>query len=240
MLLVKSLKAEITDLYERRTALGSDFSDFEKKKLGFLLRLFDYTKSLLFLSHAGLRQKFQDFLRSSCSYRVTAQKYGVSLKSMHDSIRYVDRCLKYRIGSSFQLVCQDDLDGAEREFAVGTGSAPSVMFMRDVEEQFRPVQASGVDLGSCRNEIRFLSLYSKRYLDLVLGHLDRQKIQHLLFILNNTEMSYVTPRGVLFRYLEGELELDAAVALLKNGVTRSVPTISDEEQEDGTDSSQWF
>jgi predicted DNA-binding protein YlxM (UPF0122 family) len=240
MLLVKALEAEVMELYEHRAALGSDFSDYEQKKLEFLLRLIDYTKCYLWLSHAGLRGKMQYYLRSGYSYRDTAQKYEVSVKSVHNSIRYADRCLKNRIGSAFELVRQDDLVGAEREFAIGTGSADSVMFMRDVEAQFRPVKDSGVDLGSCKHEIRFLSLYSKRYLDLVLGHLDRQKIQHLLFILNNTDMSYITPRGVLFRYLEGELDLNEAVALLKDDVARSVPTISDEEQEDGMDASQWF
>lgn len=240
MLLVKALEAEVMELYERRAALGSDFSEYEQKKLEFLLRLIDYTKSYLWLSHEGLREKMKDFLHSGYSYRATAEKHGVSIKSMHNSIRYADRILKHRIGSSFQLACHDDLVCAEREFAVGTGSAPSVIFMRDVEEMFRPVKDTRVDLGTCKNEIRFLSLYSKRYLDLVLGHLDRQKIQHLLFILNNTEMSYVTPRGVLFRYLEGELDLEEAVALLKEDVARSVPTISDEEQEDGMDSSQRF
>jgi len=240
MLLVKALEAEVTELYERRAALGADFSEYEQKKLEFLLRLIDYTRSYLWLSHEGLREKMKDFLLSGCSYRDTAQKYEVSVKSMHNSIRYADRCLKHRIGSAFELLRQDDLVGAEREFAVGTGSADSVMFMRDVEDQFRPVKDSGVDLGGCKNEIRFLYLYSKRHLDLVLGHLDRQKIQHLLFILNNTEMSYITPRGILFRYLEGELDVDTAVALLKDTVAQSVPTISADEQEGGTDSSQWF
>jgi len=229
MLLVKELEVEVRELYERKAALGSDFSKLDENRLDFLLRLVDYTKSFLWLSSKGLREKLKDFLRSGYSYRDTAQKHEVSVKSMHDSMGYADKCLKKRIGTAFELFRLDDLAGAEREFAIGTGSADSEMFVRDVEAKFKPLKAtSGVELGSCRNEIRFLSLYSKRHLDLVLGHLDRQKIEHLLFILNNTEMSYITPRGVLFRYLEGQLDLDQAVALLADGVRSSAPIISAE------------
>lgn len=229
MLLVRELEGEVRELSDRRADLGSDFSEFEQKKLEFLLRLVDYTKSQLWLSHEGLRRKFIDFLRSGYSYRDTAEKHGVSVKSMHDSMGYADRCLKQRIGSAFKLIRQSDLAGAEREFDIGTGSADSVMFMRDVEAKFKPQEATGVSLEDCRNEIRFLLKYSKRYLDLVLCHLDRTKIQHLLFILSNTTMRYITPRGILFRYFEGELELDEAVALLKDEKLRSVPTFSDED-----------
>lgn len=229
MLLVRELEGEVRELSERRADLGTDFSEFEQKKLDFLLRLVDYTKSQLWLSHEGLRKKFMDFLRSGYSYRDTAEKHGVSVKSLYDSMGYADRCLKQRIGSAFELCGRGDLAGAEREFAIGTGTADSVMFMRDVEVKFKPLEATGVSLEDCRNEIRFLLLYSKRYLDLVLCHLDRTKIQHLLFILSNTTMRYITPRGILFRYLDGELELDEAVALLQEEARSSTPTISDKE-----------
>jgi hypothetical protein len=239
MILVKELAAEVRELYERKAAVGLDFSKYDQKKLDFLLRLIDYTKSYLWMSHEGLRKKLKDFLSSGYSYTDTARKHGVSIRSMHDSVGYADKCLKKRIGSAFELLGEGDLVGAEREFAVGTGSASSEMFVRDVEERYKPIKNVGVSLDNCKNEIHFLYHFSKRYLDLVLGHFDRQKIEHLLYILNVTDMSYITPRGVLFRYLEGDLELDEAVALLKDEVARSTPTISDEEQ-DGTDCSQWF
>ncbi|MNW57351.1 hypothetical protein D3C74_351490 [compost metagenome] len=103
------------------------------------------------------------------------------------------------------------------------------MFVRDVEEKFKPIKHEGIALDNCKNELRFLNWYSKRYLDLVLGYLDRQKLEYLLFILHDTGMSYVTPRGILFRYLEGDLDLDEAVALLRDDIDNSKPSISDEE-----------
>lgn len=229
MLLVKELEVEVRELYERKSAVGLDFSKYDRKKLDFLMRLIDYTRSYLWLSHEGLRKKLKDFLRSDYSYTDTAKAHGVSTKSMHNSMEYADKCLKKRIGSAFDLLRQGDLVGAELEFAVGTGSASSKMFVRDVEERYKPIKNAGVPLDDCKNELQFLHHFSKSYLNFVLGHLDRQKIEHLLYILNVADMSYIMPRGVLFRYLEGEVELDEAVALLKDEVTRSRPTISDEE-----------
>lgn len=229
MILVKELEMTIRELYERKSAMGSDFSEYDQKRLDFLERLIDYTRSYLWLSHEGLRKKMKDFLRSGYSYADTARTHGVSIRSMHNSMEYADKCLKKRIGSAFELVRLGDLVGAEREFAVGTGSASSKMFVRDVEDRYKPIKNAGVSLADCKNELQFLHYYSKSYFNLVQGHLDRQKIEHLLYILNETDMSYITSRGILFRYLEGEIELDKVVALLEDEVAQSAPIISDEE-----------
>lgn len=231
MLIVKELTEEIKETSERLAALELDLGDLDKVRIDLLLRILDYSRSLVWLSRSGLRKKWVDFLSSGYSYRDTAEKHGVTIKSVHDSMGYADRLLKKRIGNAFVLLQSGDISGAEREFAIGTGSCPSAIFVREVEDRFKPVLDAGVDLSTCEKELRFLSRFTRRHFTMVMDSLDRQKLEHLLYILLGNDRCYMTERGYLFRCLEGQLEPVEALAHLHDDYIYAAPKLSVDQQQ---------
>lgn len=226
MLLSKELVEEVKETSERLAALGLNSEDLDKERIDLLIRMVDYMKSLVWLSRSSSRKKWVDFLSSGYSYRNTAEIHGVTIKSLYDSIGYADKLLKKRIGNAFVLLQSGDISGAEREFAIGTGSCPSAIFVREVEDRFKPVFNAGVDLSNCEKELRFLSRFTRRHFTMVMDSLDRQKLEHLLYILLENDRCYMTERGYFFRCLEGELEPAEALVHLHDNYVYAAPKLS--------------
>lgn len=227
LLIFREVAAEVREVKVRLAILGDDSSTVEqdKQKLDFLLRIVAYINSFIWLKKKSARRKLRDFLRSKYNYREIAEKYGVTVGSMHMSVSYVASQLKKRIGGVLDLLRSGDIAGAEREFEICTGCYDD-LFVRVVRDHFKPEKDAGVDLSTCEKELSFLSAFVSRNIENLVAALDRQKVEHLLYILLKTDdRSYSTIRSQLFRSLEGELEASEALALVEGYELSSRPSL---------------
>jgi hypothetical protein len=227
LLIFKEVVAEVKEVKERLAILGDDSSTAEqdKQRLDLLLRLVAYINSFVWLKKQSARRKLRDFLRSRYDYRKTAEKYGVTVGSMHMSVSYAANQLKKRIGGAVDLLRSGDIAGAEREFEIVTGCYDD-LFLRVVRDHFKPTKDAEVELGTCEKELSFLSAFVSRNIENLIAELDRRKVEHLLHILLKTDdRSYSTIRSQLFRCLEGELEASEALALVEGYEIDSRPSL---------------
>lgn len=226
MLIFKELAEEVSEV-QNRLAVWDEGVDRaqDEKKLDLLLRLIAFTNSYVWLSHGKSREKLAYFLKNGYDYRETAEKFGVSIKSVHASVSYAANRLKERIGVALELLRSGDLVAAEREFALGTGAYNTNLFISAIHDRFVPVKHSGVDLSTCDKELGLLYRFTHHHFGRVLDALDQQKLEHLLFVLSQNDRSYVTERSILFRCLEGEYSPDEALALLRDFNIYSAPTL---------------
>jgi hypothetical protein len=229
MLVFKVIEEEVQEAKDRLAVLGEEVDTAQdEKRLDLLLRIVAYINSFVWLSHGSSRTKLKYFLQNRYDYRQTAEKFGVSVKSLHVSVSYAANRLKKRIGGALEQLQSGDLSAADREFALGTGALNSNLFISAIHDRFAPVKNAGVDLSTCEKELGFLSRFTQHHFGRVLDSLDRQKLEHLLFILSQNDRSYMSERSILYRCLEGEMEPSEAIDQLIDGYLYAAPTVTDD------------
>lgn len=229
MLIFKEIEEEVNEVKDRLAILGEEVdSSLDEQKLELLMRMVAYVNSYVWLSHGKTREKLGYFLRNKYDYRETAKKFEVSVKSLHVSVSYAANRLKKRIGGALALLRSGDIAEADREFALGTGALDTNLFISPIHDRFAPVKNAGVDLADCENELGFLARFTQYHFGIVLDSLDRQKLEHLLYILSQNDRSYMSERSILYRRLEGELKPSEAIDQLIDGYLYAAPTVADD------------
>jgi hypothetical protein len=227
MLVFKEIEEAVRSVKGNLTTLGGEKDlILEEQRLQLLVRIVVYVNSFDWLSHDKTREKLNSFIQSRYNYRETAEKFGVSVKSLHVSVSYASSRLKKRLGSVLALLEVNEVIAAEREFLIGIGrSNPSDVFVGGIANLFsNPVKNTGVELSTCQRELSFLSYFTIRNIDRVISTLDRAKVCHLLYILLRNDTTYVSERGILISCLEGELKASEAISLLKEDFVYSQST----------------
>ncbi|MFI8711979.1 hypothetical protein [Brevibacillus brevis] len=219
MLVFREIEDLVSEVKGRLATLGVETdSILDEQRLRLLMKLVAYVNGFEWLSHEKTRAKVKVFLQGRYRYREVAEQLGVSVSSLHKCISYAGERLRRSIGGTLDLIKSGDLVGAEREFALGTGVLDSTnIFFRGIQERFEPVKDAAIDLAHCERELSFLSYFSSRNINRLIGTLDERRVCHLLHILLKGDSTYLHERNMLFRcILDGELDASEAIKLLKD------------------------
>ncbi|MFT9485762.1 MAG: hypothetical protein ACH0QD_00055 [Tepidibacillus sp.] len=226
MLVFREIEELAAEVKSKIATLG-DESDlpFEARRLQLLMRLVSYVNGYGWLRQEKIREKVRFFLRSRYNYRAVAEKFGLPLSRVHKTVSYASERLRRRIGGVLSLIRSGNLDDAERELAMVTGAVdPSSLFVRGILERFKPVKDTGVDLAACQREISFLSYFSTRNIERVVGKVDARKVNHVLYVLLTGDATY-PERGILARcILDGEFDASEAIKRINDEFIYSVPS----------------
>lgn len=216
LLVFKEIEESVRSVQQRLAMLGDDAdTTVDEYRLQLLMQIVKYVNGLSYLSHSASRAKLKLFLRNRYEYRETAEKLGVSVRSLHVTISYAAARLKKRLGCTLDLLLDGDLEAAEREFLIGTGGSPPDLFIRGIAERYDLVKSADVDVSTCARELRFLKFYSESSFAALDNAVDERCVSHLLFILLCNDSRYVRERGILTRIMTDELDVTEGVRLLK-------------------------
>lgn len=213
MLIFHEIEDLVAEVKGRIDTLGGE-SDLtlEERRHQLLMRIVSYVNSYEWLSHHKIREKVACFLRSRYNYRLVAEEFDLPLSSVHKSISYASDRLRRRIGGVLALIRSDNLDDAERELHLVKGAVdPLSLFVRGILENFKPEKDAGVDLVGCQREISFLSYFTTRNMNRILSKIDSKKLNHVLYMLLKSDVTY-PERGILARcILDGEFDASEAI-----------------------------
>ncbi|RAV06617.1 hypothetical protein [Paenibacillus sp. YN15] len=210
MLFFRKLEAAY---YSVKANLNTDLQEADMRveisKLKLLSEMVAYANRYEYLNHKRTKQKMKAFLSSKYDYAGVAKALGISRNSLEVSVTRASKKLELRLGSALDRVLAGDVDGAAKEFLIGTGQLlPRSGFVEGALRLLpEPKECPGVDWSVAQPELRLLKLlHSETLSGLIQGH-DNERLQMILFILFGHDGKYATERGNLIQYFNEEIDV---------------------------------
>lgn len=220
MLIFKEVAELVSEVKNRIGVLGDqDDSTLDEKRLDLLMQLVSYINSMEWISHDSLSERVRLFLRTRYSYEQVALAFNMTRKDAHKSISYAGDRLRKRIGSALALIREGHIEAAKRELAMLTGGIDTKsLFIGDITDKFPPCKATGVLLGTdCRQELRFLCMFSQKTFDGAVARLDDRTLRHILYVLTSADVTYLRDKEFLWRcVVDGSMTVDECIRALKD------------------------
>lgn len=182
-----------------------------KERLALLERIQAYVESLAWYPKCPYKQELRVYLRSKCSLSRAAQRLGVSEQWLYKLVRQAASELQSRFLGVFQVLQQSNLRVLEREFHKAAGGCLSPL--ECMTHRYPPMAHDGVKVAACADELRFLRKLA-RMEDEMLG-LDRQKLEHLLYVLGSDVVDRWI-REYVNQSVYGNWDVDEALARISD------------------------
>ncbi len=211
---VKELQIDLEEAKESVAFSDTDSSMQRAEQwVDLLSRIDAYVKSLVWFAKSSYKRELRVFLMSGCSYKDTAEQCGVTVTSLRKVVLQASLVLDRRLDAVLKALRQGNIHAVEQEFRRATDGDDD-SFLNVVRQQYKPVVHGGVDLKTCSHELGFLqslcNLEDRRL------SLDREKLEHLQYILLANDVRYAVIASRLYECLEG-----------KSGVAETLERISE-------------
>lgn len=191
------------------------FSDIEKA-----LYSYNWTQS------KNLILRIDTYLSLDCDFKLfkeaikTREGDSVSIGALETSIWRASTLFKEMIGvSTVDLLKELRLKEAETQLYVCIGKLSLKNITSDVVMSFMPESSKnvGIDLSTCRNELKILKGLTKSNLEDIFGRLDKDKLAYIRYILEVSDTTVAKERAVLYDFLEGgKYTLDELLLILRS------------------------
>ncbi|MGO4498598.1 hypothetical protein AB4114_22215 [Paenibacillus sp. 2RAB27] len=182
------------------------------RRLNLLVEISSFIHGLDWLTPTYLRQRYATLI-NGMELGDVARLHGVSVDSLASSVSLLEHRLQLLLGGVVGFLMSGEIERAGDEFELRTGRGSHPIFPSFVHSMIRPVEHRGVDVESCELEIELLSSLVLSQVEVRILSLDRQKLEHLLYIVNN-DIQYRTIHSLLMRCLEGGIEPAETTALI--------------------------
>lgn len=228
MLIFKLLQNELDEAKQRVA-----YSDWNSPVCGaedwveLLERVMSWVESYTWLPKSPHKRELRVFLQTGCSYRKTAQKCNVSEQWLYRVVDRASTILEQRFYGVLKTLRERNIHAVEHEFRKAAREFPN-LFESVIRNSYQPVHHESVDLGSCSEELAFLQWVMGLDDDMV--GLDRNRIEHLLYILFDGDPRYQVARQYLAQCVQGDWGVDETLDLLAKYEASMRPNIIGEEE----------
>lgn len=208
-----------------REKLEQQLNDFQFYKLNALreieIYILDFKKWLPKASNKTI-DRVRYFINHNCSYRDTHEKFGGKLSAIQVCI--------FRACSSFatkldhetlDLIAnaetKEEVDSAMLTFKTKAEHVKTSNYLIEEVVNIIPDAQRKADIHSwdCLQELKFLKVYSKNYMEEYHKKLVEDNMTHLLYILESNDIHYKAEKDVFYKFLTGEITLDELKAKLQ-------------------------